>query len=153
MVQAVRAVVGSPVIKKDNKIDISPTLLTGNKAKKHLRPAELPGKTCLFGNPLESSAELESEVEEVSPDGAHALLRNRGSINDIYCLTSLAPVNQPVRGVINVKRQNLSVQEPVLCPVVSPVPFVLNVRGQSQKKDANPSSEINFVKSVFTVYH
>ena len=49
------------------------------------------------------------------------------------------------------------VQQPVLCPVVSHVPFVLNVRGQSQKNDASPSSkmkpEINFVKSVFTVDH
>ena len=68
---------------------------------------------------------------------------------------------QPVKDVtvVNVKRQNfsVSVQQPVLCPVVSPVPFVLNVRGQSQKKDASPSSkmkaEINFVKSVFTVDH
>ena len=44
-----------------------------------------------------------------------------------------------------------------MCPVVSPVPFVLNVRGQSQKKDGSPSSrvktEINFVKSGFSVDH
>ena len=49
----------------------------------------------------------------------------------------------------------MSVQQPVLCPVVSPVAFVLNVRVQSQKKDGSPSSrvktEINFVKSVFSV--
>ena len=57
------------------------------------------------------------------------------------------------------KRQNfhVTVQQPVLCPVVSPVPFVLNVRGQSQNKDGNPSlnlnTEINFVKSVFSVDH
>ena len=65
------------------------------------------------------------------------------------------PVARPVKDVVNVKRQNfpVSAQQPVLCPVVSPVPFVLNVRGRSQKKDASPSSklkaEINFVKSVF----
>ena len=148
----VRAMVGSPGIRRDNKIDISHTPLTGNKDKKHLRPVELPGKTCLLGNPLGGAAEL--EAEEVSPDAAPALLRNKGSINDNYCLTSPVPVARPVKGVINVKRQNFSVsiQQPVLCPVVSPVPFVLNVRGQLQKKDASPSSEmkpdINFVKSV-----
>ena len=48
-------------------------------------------------------------------------------------------------------------QQPVLCPVVSPVPLVLSERGQSQKKDGSPSSrmktEINFVKSAFSVDH
>ena len=51
----------------------------------------------------------------------------------------------------------MSVQQPVFRPVVSPVPFVLSVRGQSQKKDGSPSSkvkqEINFVKDVFSVDH
>ena len=64
-----------------------------------------------------------------------------------------------MENVTNVEGQNfsVSVQQPVLCPVVSPVPFVLNVRGQSQKKDGSPSSkvkqEINFVKGVFSVDH
>ena len=42
--------------------------------------------------------------------------------------------------VSDVQRQNfhVPVQQPVLCPVVSPVPFVLNMRGQSQKKDGSP---------------
>ena len=64
---------------------------------------------------------------------------------------------RPVSFVSDVQRQNfhVPVQQPVLCPVVRPVqPFVLiNVRGQSQKKDGSPSlnvsTEINFVKSVF----
>ena len=65
------------------------------------------------------------------------------------------PVARSVRSVTNVEGQNfsVSVQQPVLYPVASPVPFVLNVRGQSQKKDGSPSSkvkqEINFVKGVF----
>ena len=66
---------------------------------------------------------------------------------------------QPVDHVFSVQRQSfhVSAQEPVLCPVVSPVPFVLNVRGQSQKKDGSPSlkvkTEINFVKSAFSLDH
>ena len=153
----VRAVVGSPVVRKDNKIDISPTLLTGSRGRKHLKPVELPVKTCQLGSYLGDTVEQEVEAEEVSQDAAPALPRNRGSINDNYCLTSQVPVARSVKDVVNVKRQNssVSVQQPVLCPVVSPVPSVLNVRGQSQKKDASPSSEmkpeINFVKSVFTV--
>ena len=61
--------------------------------------------------------------------------------------------------VINVREQNFSVsdQQPVFCPVASPVPFVVNVRGQSQKKDTSPSSrvrqEIKFVKDAFSVDH
>ena len=126
---SVRAMVGSPGIRRDNKTDISHTPPTGNKDKKHLRPMELPEKTCLLGNCLGRVAELEAEVEEVTPDAAPALLRNSGN----YCLTSPVPVARPVKDVINVKRQNfsVSVQQPVLCPVVSPVPFVLNGRGQS----------------------
>ena len=66
---------------------------------------------------------------------------------------------RPVSCVSDVQRQNFHVlvQQPVLCPVASPVPFVLNVRGQPQKKGGSPSSnmstEINFVKSVFSVDH
>ena len=64
---------------------------------------------------------------------------------------------RPVNCVSSVQGQNfhVSVQKPILCPVVSPVPFVLNVRGQSQKEDGSPSlkTEINFVKSVFSVDH
>ena len=61
---------------------------------------------------------------------------------------------RPVDCVLRVLGQNFHVrQEPVLCPVASPVPSVLNVRGQPQKKGGSPSSkvkaEIKFVKSVF----
>ena len=69
------------------------------------------------------------------------------------------PVARPVLHVLSVERQDVSVsvQQPVWCPVVSPVPFVLNVRGQSQKKDGSPSlkvnTEINFVRSAFSVHH
>ena len=147
--------VGLPGIRRDSRIDISLTSLAGNKDRIHLRPVELPEKKCPLGNPLGGAAEQEAEAEEVSPDAAPALLRNKGSINDNCCLTSPVPVARPVKSVTSVKRQNfsVSVQQPVLCPVASPVPFVLNVRGQSQ--DASPSlkPEINFVKSVFTVDH
>ena len=60
--------------------------------------------------------------------------------------------------VINVREQNfsVSVQQPVFCPVASPVLFVVK-RGQSQKKDTSPSSrvrqEIKFVKDAFSVDH
>ena len=63
---------------------------------------------------------------------------------------------RPVDCVLRVLGQNFHVrQEPVLCPVASPVPSVLNVRGQPQKKGGSPSSkaEIKFVKSVFSVDH
>ena len=72
---------------------------------------------------------------------------------------SPVPVARSQSDVLSVKRQDfsVSVQQPVLCPVVSPVPFVLNVRGQSQKKDGYPSlkmePEIKSVKSVFYVDH
>ena len=48
---------------------------------------------------------------------------------------------RPVDCVLSVQRQkfHVAVQQPVLCPVVSPVPFVLNMREQSQKKDGSPS--------------
>ena len=90
---------------------------------------------------------------------APALLRIKGSINDNYCLQNPVLVARAVKNVTNVEGQNfsVSVRQPVLCPVVSPVPFVLSVRGQSQKKDGSPSSkvkqEINFVKDVFSVDH
>ena len=68
-------------------------------------------------------------------------------------------VARPSRSVLNVERQNfsVSVQQAVLCPVASPVPFVLSVRGQSQKKDGSLSlkvkQEIKFVKDAFSVDH
>ena len=93
------------------------------------------------------------------PGRAPALLRIKGSINDNYCFLSPVAVARPSKSVSNVERQNfsVSVQQPVLCPVASPVPFVLSVRGQSQKKDGSPSSkvkqEIKFVKDAFSVDH
>ena len=105
------------------------------------------------------AAGLEAEEGEVSLDAAPALLRIKGSINDNSCLQNPVPVARSVKNVTNVKGRNfsVSVRQPVLCPVVSPVPFVLSVRGQSQKKDGSPSSkmkqEINFVKGVFSVDH
>ena len=68
-------------------------------------------------------------------------------------------VARPNKIVLSVERQNfsVSVQQAVLCPVASPVPFVLSVRGQSQKKDTSPSlkmkQEIKFVKDAFSVDH
>ena len=114
-------------------------------------------KTCRLGSPLGVVAEQEAEAEEVSPDAAPTLLRIKGSINDNYCFLSPVPVARPSKSVSNEERQNfsVSVQQPVLCPVASPVPFVLCVRGQSQKKDRSPSSkvkqEIKFVKDAFSV--
>ena len=95
----------------------------------------------------------------VNQDAAPARPKNILSINDNFCLLSPEPMARPVNFVSDVQRQNfhVSVQKPVLCPVVSPVPFVVNVRGQSQRKDGSPSlkvkTEINFVKSVFSVDH
>ena len=152
----VRAVVGSPEIKRGNKIDINLTPLAGNQVKIHLRPVILLVKTYRLGNPLGGAAEQEAGV---SPDAAPALLRNKGSINDNYCSQSLVPVARPSKCVTSVERQNfsVSVQQPVLCPVVSPVPFVLNVRGQWQKKDGSPSSEMKTnkicEKCFFSVDH
>ena len=88
-----------------------------------------------------------------------ALLGIKGSINDNYCVLSPVAVARPSKSVLNVERQNfsVSVQQAVLCPVASPVPFVLSVRGQSQKKDGSPSlkmkQEIKFVKDAFSVDH
>ena len=153
----VRAVVGSLEIKSDNKLDISLTLLAGNQVRIQLIPEIPPVKTCWLGSPLGVVAE--QEAEEVSPDAAPALLRIKGSINDNYCFLSPVAVARPSKSVSNVERQNfsVSVQQPVLGPVASPVPFVLSVRGQSQKKDGSPSSkvkqEIKFVKDAFSVDH
>ena len=155
----VRAVVGSPEIKSDNKPDISLTLLTGNQVRIPLIPEIPPVKTCRLGSPLGVVVEQEAEAEEVSPDAAPALLRIKGSINDNYCILSPVAVARPSKSVLNVERQNfsVSVQQAVLCPVASPVPFVLSVRGQSQKKDGSPSlkvkQEIKFVKDAFSVDH
>ena len=155
----VRAVVGSPEIKNDNKPDINLTLLAGNQVKIPLIPETPPEKTCRLGNHLEDAVEQEAEAGEVSPDAVPTLLGIRGSINDNYCVLSPVTVARPNKSVLNVERQNfsVSVQQAVLCPVASPVPFVLSVRGQSQKKDTSPSlkmkQEIKFVKDAFSVDH
>ena len=108
--------------------------------RKLLRSVDLPAKTCQLGSPFGGAVEL--EAEEVSPDAAPALLRKQHSTNDNYCIVNPVPVAWPVDYVLNVQRQDFSVtvQPPVLCPVVSPVRSVLNVRGQLQKKDISPSS-------------
>ena len=155
----VRAVVGSPEIKNDNKPDINLTLLAGNQVKIPLIPETPPVKTYRLGNHLEDVVEQEAEAGEVNPDAVPALLGIQGSINDNYCVLSPVAVARPNRSVLNVERQNfsVSVQQAVLCPVASPVPFVLSVRGQSQKKDISPSlkmkQEIKFVKDAFSVDH
>ena len=92
----------------------------------------------------------------VNQGAAPARPRIKLNINDNYCFISPVQIARPVDCVLNVQRQKVHVSaQPVLCPVASPVPFVVNVRGQSQKKDGSPSlkSEINFVKSVFIVDH
>ena len=94
----------------------------------------------------------------VSQDAAPVRSRIAIHINDNYCLLCPEPMARPVDCVLRVLRQNFHVlQEPVLCPVASPVPSVLNVRGQPQKKGGSPLSrvktEIKFVKSVFSVDH
>ena len=116
-------------------------------------------KTCQLGCPLGGAVELEVEAEEVSPDAAPTLLRKQHSSNDNYCIVNPVPVAWSVDSVLKVQRQDFSVtvQPPVLCPVVSPVRSVLNVRKLSQKKDISPSSkskrEINSVKGVSIVGH
>ena len=143
----------------NNKVISNHTLLTGNKHR------ILPGqgyslaRICLLGSLLATEVEQGVEAGVVNQDAAPARPKNMLSINDNYCLLSPELMAWPVKCVSNVQRQifHVSVQKPVLCPVVSPVPFVLNVRGQSQKKDGSPSlkakTEINFVKSVFSVDH
>ena len=80
----------------------------------------------------------------------------RGKLSRIY------PYENHLAGesfVLNVQRQDFSVtvQPPVLCPVVGPVRSVSSVRRSSKKKDISPSSktkrEINTVKGVSIVDH
>ena len=101
--------------------------------------------------------ELEVEAEEVSPDAAPARLRKQHSTNNNYCIVNPVPVARPVDYVLNVQRQDFSVtvQLPVLCPVVSPVCSVINVRGQTAKESPSSKSEreINSVKGVSIVDH
>ena len=90
---------------------------------------------------------------------APALLRKQHRTNDNYCVVNLVPVAQSVDCVLNVQRQDffVTVQHPILWPVVSPVLFVFSVRRPSKKKDISPSSklkrEINSVKCVSIVDH
>ena len=108
---------------------------------------------------MATGTELEVGVRVVNQDAAPTRQKIKLSINDNYCLISPVQLAQTVDHVFSVQRQSfhVSAQEPVLCPVVSPVPFVLNVRGQSQKKDGSHSlkvkTEINFVKSAFSLDH
>ena len=150
------------VSKNSNNInkDVSNhTLLTRNNHRTHPGLGDNLVRICPPGNHLATGAELEVGVEVVNQDAARARPKIQLSINDSYCLTSPVSLARPVSCVSDVQRQNFHapVHQPVLCPVVSPVPFVLNVRGQSQKKDGSPSlkvnTEINFVKSVFSVDH
>ena len=123
------------------------------------RPRGKLTRICLPGNHLATGVDLGVEAGVVNQDAAPALPRTKLNINDNYCFKSPVHMDRPVDGVLSVQRQNfhVAVQQPVLCPVVSLVPFVLNVRGRSQKKDGSPSSsiktEINFVKSAFSVDH
>ena len=108
------------------------------------RPGGQAGKNMPHGSRLATGVDLEVEAGAVNQDAAPTLSRNNHSINDNYCLRSPVPVARPMDGALNVLRQNfsVSVQQPVLCPVVTSVHFVLNVRGQSQKKDGSPSSRV-----------
>ena len=129
---------GSQVdIKSNNNKPISNyTLLIGNN---HRTPPALLARIRLHGSLLVVGADPEDEVGEVSSDAAPTLLRKQHSINDNYCKVKPVPVARSVVGVPNVQRQNFSVtvHPHVLCPVVSPVPFVQE--RQSQKKDTSPS--------------
>ena len=143
-------------LRSNNNRDVSNhTLPTGNKHRTLPGPEDNLAKICRHGNPVAAEGDLEVAAGVVNQDAAPARPKNILAINDNYCLLSPEPMARPVNCVSNVQRQNfhVSVQKPVLCPVVSPVPFVLKVRGQSQKKDGSPSSkvktEIIFVKSVF----
>ena len=76
--------------------------------------------------------------------------KEQHSINDNYCIVNPEPLARSVDCVLNVQRQDFSVtvQSPVLCPVVSPVHIVQE--RQSQKKGISPSlktkRKINFSK-------
>ena len=90
----------------------------------------------------------------VSPDEAPALLRKQHSTNDNYCIVNPVSVARSVACVPNVQKQDFSVtvQPPVLCPVVSPVHFVQE--RQSQKKDIRPSLKTKGkIKGVSIVDH
>ena len=160
----VRAVGGSPVVSKSNsnnhnKTVSNPTLLAENSHRILPDPGGKLARICPPGNHLAIGVVLGVEAGVVNQDAAPALPRTNLNINDNYCFQSPVHMARPVDGVLSVQRQkvHVPVQQPVLCPVVRPVPFVLNVRGQSQKKDGSPSSkvktEINFVKDVFSVDH
>ena len=114
---------------------------TGNSHRILPRLEDNLARICWHGNPLAAEGDLEVVAGVVNQDAAPARPKNILSINDKYCLLSPELMAQPVNCVSNVQRENfhVSVQKPVLCPVVSPVPFVLNVRGQSQKKDGSHS--------------
>ena len=142
-----------------NKVVSNHTLLTGSKHRILPGPGYNLARICLRGSPLAAEVEQGVAAGMVNQDAAPARPRIIINTNDNYCLLSPEPMAWPVSFVSDVQRQNfhVSVQQPVLCPVVSPVLFVLNVRGQSQKKDESPSfkmnTEINFVKSAFSVDH
>ena len=157
----VRAMGGSPVISKNNSNNTTTSNPKNHKNWKQSQDSSQPG------------GQTDKDMPAWKSFGSRGRSRGRGrggqpghgtrpakeqsqyTVNDNYCLTSPVLVARPVDGVLSVQRQkfHVSVQQSVLCTVVSPVPFVLNVRGQSQKKDKSPSSrvktEINFVKSVF----
>ena len=150
---------GSLVVLRNNiSRDIfSHTPLTGSNLRTLPVPVDKLARICPLGNPLATEVELGVAAGVVNQDAAPARPKNMLSINDNYWSLNPEPMARPVKCVSNIQRQNfhVSVQKPVLCPVVSPVPFVLNVSGQSQKKDGSPSlktkTEIDFVKSVFSV--
>ena len=155
-----RAVGGSLVaLKSNSNRGVSNlTLQTGQNLRTRPDLEVNLARICLHGNPLEAEEELGVVAGVVSQDAVPARSRITIHINDNYCLLSPEPMARPVDCVLRVLGQNFHVlQEPVLCPVASPVPSVLNVRGQPQKKGGSPSSrvkaEIKFVKSVFSVDH
>ena len=117
----VRAMGGSLVVLRSN--NNSPTLLTGNNLRTLHDLVGKLARICPHGCLLAIGVDLEVEAGEVNQDAAPARLRINHSINDNYCLASPVPVD----GVPGVQRQNfsVSVQQPVLCPVVTPVPFCL----------------------------
>ena len=155
----VRAMGGLPVASRNssNKVVSNHIQLIGNKHRTLLDPEDRPARICRHGNPLAIEGDLEVAAGVVNPDAAPARPKTTININDNYYLLSPEPKARPANYVSDVQRQNFHVlvQQPVLCPVVSPVPFVLNVRGQPQRKGGSPSSkvnrEINFVKSAFSV--
>ena len=152
----VRAVVGSPEIKSDNKPDINLTLLAGNQVKILLIPETPPVKTCRLGNHLEDVVEQEAEAGEVNPDVVPALLGIRGSINDNYCVPSPVAVARPNKSVLNVERQNFSVSTSCVMSCCQSCTFCLKCE-RAVTKDTSPSlkmkQEIKLVKDAFSVDH